>query len=196
MALRTFSKWMIAFTLLTLTMLSSAHAQTEAIFTGFNDALAGRCYNPATTLPDELIPNRLNIGIHSGIDPLTWQNTACVASTSAFNPRITMDTISFHVAAPDGFYISKIKFTQTGSTSGSNGGAGFRGATWVVDDDALTVPFAAGGWAATADLINQYKTAIPVSITTYLVAYGVGATLTGSASASNPAVVVELLPLP
>lgn len=176
-----FLTWMSAFTLMTVTIASSAQAQT-ATFSRFNDALPGRCYNAATTATDPSNPNRLIIGQHP---PTSTGLPNCYASDNG--PKVLMDTFSFHVEAPTGYFISKITFTQNMRTAGSRGGRGFAGANWVVDDDALRGP-------GSVDLTLQRKTFLPVSITTYLAAFG-GTVMSGSASATNPVVVVELAPL-
>ncbi len=178
---------LMASALLTLGIVSTAPAQT-ATFARINDAVAGRCYDPATTAPDTANLNRLKIGIH----PTTLTGTSCYASDNG--PSLMTDTISFYIEAPAGHYISKITFTQSGKTSGSRGGRGFRSATWVVADKAYTVPTTASGWTGSIDLSLKRKTLIPVSITTYLAAYG-GTVRSGSASASNPVVMVDLAPL-
>ena len=183
--------WAVSCALLWLSSYAPAFAQT-AEFSALTDALPGRCYNVATTQPDAANGNRLLIGVHAGISPQTFQNAACIALDDG--PALTMDTISFLVSAPPGYYITKINFTQVGSTSGSRGGAGFRGASWVVDDDASVIPATPTGWDATADLSGQKKTAVPVAITTFLAAGG-GSVRSGSASATTPVVTVELAPL-
>lgn len=98
-----------------------------------------------------------------------------------------MDTFTFNVEAPPGFYISSITFTQNMTTTGSRGGRGFASRSWVVDDEAL-----AGG--ENPDLSLAGKTRMPVSITTFLAAFGIQV-VSGSARASDPVVTVELLPL-
>lgn len=191
---KSIAAWLTGLVLLILSIASSAQAQTVT-FSAFNDALPARCYNPATTAPDSANANRLKIGIHTGSIPGTFaQSAACVASDAG--PTSMLDTISFLITAPANYYIKKITFTQSGTTYGARGGAGFRGATWVVDDDALTVPTTASGWSATVDytLTGQKKTEVPVAITTFLAAGG-GSLRTGTASASNPSVLVELAEL-
>jgi hypothetical protein len=161
----------------------AGRAQTPtATFSQIDDAVAGRCYDPATTSLDPAQPNRLRIGM-----------LGCAVS-SPNGSTVAMDTVRFLVEAPDGYYVARVTFTQNGTHDGSRGGAGFRGATWVVGTTARTVPMTAGGWAGTVDLSLERKTAVPVAITTYLAAYGIQV-VSGSASASNPAVVVELAPL-
>lgn len=151
---------------------TSAHAQT-ATFSGFRNI--GGCYSPSATAPDPLDPNRLMIG-----------TTACTAS-SPNGTRVIMDTLTFYVEAPAGYYISAITFTQNMRTTGSRGGLGFAAKSWVVDDEALT-------GTESPDLSLERKTILPVSITTFLAAFGIQV-VSGSASASNPVVAVELSPL-
>ena len=178
--------------LLLLGAAGSSSAQT-ATFSDVLDAVPARCYNAAATQPDPSNPNRLVIAMHTGIVPGSFGTAAgCVAYDSG--PSSTMDTISLVVNAPAGFYVSKVTFTQSGTTSGSRGGAGFRGATWVVGGDARTVSSATGGWAATFDLTGKNQTTVPVTITTFLAAAG-GTVRSGSARASNASVLVELAPL-
>lgn len=162
-------------------LMSMAGAQT-ATFSGFDDAVAGRCYDPATTAPDAIDGNRLRIGM-----------TSCTAS--APNGSIMSgDTLRLDVDAPPGYFITKLTFTQSGSSSGSRGGAGFRSAIWVVDSKPHTVPTTGTGWIGTVDVSLLRKTRIPVSITTHLAAFGIQV-VSGSASASNPQLVVELAPI-
>ena len=183
----------IASTGLTLAVSSMAGAQI-ATFARITDSVSSRCYDPATTVQDTATPNRLVIGVHTGTIAGTFGHSAsCFASDEG--PTLTTDTISVYVEAPAGHYISKITFTQAGSTSGSRGGRGFRSANWVVADRAYTVPVTPEGWMGSVDLSAERKTLIPVSITTYLAAFG-GDVLSGSATASDPVLQVEVLPLP
>ena len=193
MRMKTLPYVMIACALQTIAIVSVTLAQS-ATFVRIKDSVAGRCYDPATTAPDATNPNRLLIGIHSdtGADPF-GHSPGCIASDAG--PTLTTDTLSFYVEAPDGSYISKITFTQSGTTFGSRGGRGFRSTNWVVADRASTVPVTPEGWEGSVDLSLERRTLIPVSITTYLAAFG-GSVMSGSASASNPAVLVEVLPLP
>jgi hypothetical protein len=204
LAARQLSIGAIALLVSVLAVAATAQGQTATFFR-FTDALAGRCYDSAGTAPSgQVLTNQLNIAINSGVDPATFQNRACVASTLSGNPRLTMDTISFYVQAPAGFYISSLTFTQCGKNTGSSGGAGFRGATWVVDDSAMTVPNLAGGcpaesadrWESSLNLTGLGKTIVPVSITTYLAAFDGNLGGIGTASATSPVVQVGLTPLP
>lgn len=163
----------VAYGAILITVLAAAAQAQTATFSRFKSL--GGCYSPSTTAPDPLDPNRLLIG-----------TTACTAS-SPNGTRAIMDTFTFHVEAPVGYYISRITFTQNMRTSGSRGGMGFAARSWVVDDEAL----AAG---ESPDLTLVGKTRLPVSITTFLSAFGIQV-VSGSASASNPVVAVELSPL-
>lgn len=174
--------WLVGLTLHALNSVSPAFAQTVT-FSDINDAQPTRCYDPATTAPDPANPNQLNIGIKTGIIPGTFgTSAACYASDSGSS--LMMDTISFVITAPQYYYISKITFSQSITTSGSRGGQGFGAVNWVVDDN----PRSGTG---TVDLTGQNKTVVPVSITTALAAAG-GSVRSGSATASNPRVLVEL----
>jgi hypothetical protein len=166
---------------------AAVHAQSVTFF-GINDALANRCFNSAAARADPTNPNRLLIAIHPGSTSPYIQSAACYASDSG--PRSTMDTISFVVAAPVGYKISRIGYSYTGSTSGSRGGSGYIGSTWVVDDRAAAVFGGTTNWAT----LSGASTIVPVSITTTLVGFG-GNVSSGSASLTNPIVTVELVPL-
>lgn len=168
---------------------SAAHAQSVTFF-GVNDALPNRCFNAAATRADPANPNRLLIAIHPHSTSPYLQSAACYASDSG--PGATMDTISFVVAAPTGYSISRIAYTFTGATYGSRGGSGRIAGTWVVDDRAAV---AFGGTAGSSvNLAGSRKTVVPVSITVSLDGFG-GNVSSGWASLTNPVVTVELEPL-
>lgn len=170
---------------------SPAFAQT-ATFSDIDDAHAGVCYDPATTAADALNPNILRIGVHSGFSSTSWTNIGCIASTTSFYSRLMSDTIAARVLAPAGFYISRVTFTQTGTATASRVAQVFAGAQWVVDGDALPAGLSGG----VADLTGQFKTVVPVSFSIFLGAKVNGTSGSASASVANPALVVELLPLP
>lgn len=170
---------------------ASADAQV-ATFSAIDDASPGVCYDPATTAPDALNPNILHIGVHSGFSSTSWTNIGCIASTTSFHSRLMNDTIAARIEAPAGFYISRVTFTQTGSATSSRVGQVFAGAQWVVDGDALPGSLSGG----TIDLTGQFRTVVPVSFSIFLGAKINGTSGSASASVANPALVVELLPLP
>jgi hypothetical protein len=178
--------WVAGLILIALSSVAPAFAQTVT-FSDINDAVAGRCYNPAATAPDPVNPNQLNIGINTGIIPGTFGTSAgCYASDGGSS--LMMDTISFVITAPQYYYVSKITFTQSITTTSSRGGQAFSGVNWVIDD-------APRRGTGTVDITGQNKTVVPVSITTTLAAAG-GDVRSSSATASNPRVLVELQLLP
>jgi hypothetical protein len=175
---------------LALTLGTAVADAQVATFSNITDAVPQRCYNAAATAPDPGNPNRLAIAMHTGIVPGSFgTNAGCVASDEG--PVVTHDDIGFVVEAPTGYKVSKITFTQNGTTSGSRGGRGFRGATWVVGGDALVATTTGTGWLATIDLSGQNQTIVPVSISTFLAGAG-GSVRSGGATASNASVLVEL----
>lgn len=174
-----------------LAMAGRADAQSVT-FSAIDDAAAGVCYDPATSAPDPTDPNRLLIGVHSGVSSTSWTNTACVASTAAFHARQMSDTIAVRIEAPAGFYISRVTFAQVGSAQSSRVGQVFAGAQWVVDGDAM--PAALTG--ASVDLTSQLKTVVAVSFSVFLGAKINGTSGSASASVGSPQLVAELMPLP
>ena len=78
--LKSLTAWVAGVTVLVLHSLSPALAQTVT-FSEINDAVPGRCYDPATTAPDPVNPNQLNIGINTGYIPGSFfVSAACYAS--------------------------------------------------------------------------------------------------------------------
>lgn len=152
---------------------SAAEAQTPT-FSNFNDAAPGGCYEVAGTAPDPANPNLLRIA---------W--VGCSASAPNGN-ALLMDTFKFVVEAPEGYFVSRISFSQSGTSGGSRGGSGFIGVSWIVDQKALS-------GTGSHDISLHRKTRVPVTLTTFLAAFGIQV-VSGYAAASNPAVLVELAP--
>jgi hypothetical protein len=168
---------------------STAQAQV-AKFKQITDAVPSKFFDAATSAPDPSNPNKLIIGFNSGFDPTTFVANDFRASSLPFSNRAAMDTISFTVKAPTGYYISKITYTQrgtgfTGRTSSSMGGA-----TWVVAGHAasLGVFTSDPGLSGTADVAAMKLTSVPVSITVSLFAS------TGSVAVTSADVRVQLVP--
>jgi hypothetical protein len=166
-------------------------APPVATFSAISDAVPAKFFDAATSAPDAADPNRLIIGFDMGIDFRTFTGNDFRASAFPFSHRVAMDTISFTIDAPSGFYISKVTYTQRGT--GFNGRAAVSGgaATWVV----AGVPAALGVFmnnpnlVGTADLSALRTTTVPVSITVSLFAS------TGAVAVTSADVLVELLPL-
>jgi hypothetical protein len=163
-----------------------AQAQTVR-FKSIHDAVPSKFFDAATTAADPSNPNKLIIGFNAGLDPTTFTTAQFVVSS---NRRVAMDTISFTVTAPAGFYVARITFTQRGSgwtcRTCSSAGA----ATWVVAGHpaGLGVFTNNPALSGTADLTTLKLTTVPISITDSLFA------TTGSVTITGADVLVHLLP--
>jgi hypothetical protein len=144
-----------------------------------------------TSAPDSVDPNTLRIGFDTGSDPATLLARDFRASALPFSHRSAMDTISFTIEAPAGYFISKVLYAQqgTGATGRTDISAG--GVTWVV----AGIPANLGTFSnepdlsGTVDLTSLRLVSVPVSITVSLFAS------TGSVAVTDAGVHVELLQL-
>ena len=108
-----------------------------------------------------------------------------------------MDTISFRIVAPDGFYIKSVTYRQRGSGSNLRTGRAGGGSNWVIGDHAAdlgtfgTVPDV----AQTADLSGLRLTFVPVSITTALFSFSTPQAGAASIAITGADVLVELADL-
>jgi len=188
--------WIAGITLLALSTISTAQAQTVT-FSDINDAVPSRFFDAATSAPDPANPNRLIIGFNTGIDLKLWKVNGFAASTAAFYYPTAMDTISFRVEAPAGYYIAKLTYSQRGNGSVARSGKAGGGAHWVVDDNAVdlglfgTSPTLSG----TVDFTGQNRTSVSVSITNSLYAFAPPSLGTATITLTSADVLVELLPL-
>jgi hypothetical protein len=179
-----------------LALASPAYAQLVT-FSQISDAVGKRFFNPATTAPDPLNPNRLIIRMHTGMDWTISKGTDFRASTAAFSYTSAMDTIRFRVKAPAGYYIAKITYTQRGVSTAVRTGKVSGGAHWVVGDFAFnlgtfsTTP----GLSRTVDLTGRNLTSLPVSITASLFAYATPQGGAATLQLIGADVHVQLLPL-
>ena len=175
-------------------------APPVAQFVDINDAIPGRFFDAKNTAPSVDDPNRLVIAFHSGIDWNTWKNTEFRASTEAFSYPAAMDTISFRIEAPEGFYIARVTYSQGGRGSILRTGRAAGTAQWVVGS--FAAPLAQFGTTpalkSEADLTGLGLTSVPVSITNGLFAFT--APSAGSAivevNAAEVQVYLEALPNP
>ena len=85
---------------------------TPVTFTDLHDLVPQRCFSAALSTVDVA---SVRIGIESGHNPTTWQNKACIAATTAFNPRSVSDTFTVTVTAPPGQRITRVHYQQSGS---------------------------------------------------------------------------------
>jgi hypothetical protein len=173
-----------------------SHAQSVT-FSDINDAVPSRFYDAATSAPDLADPNKLVIGFNSGLDPANWKSNEFKASTAAFSHTSAMDTISFRIHAPEGFYISKITYGQRGTGSVVRTGKAAGGATWVVDEVAGNLGLFTTNptLTETADLTGQNKTFVSVSITNGLFVFATPSLGSATVAITYAEVAVELLPL-
>lgn len=187
-------------------------AQTDETvkFKDLNDAVPGRFFDAASSAPATApgaltiapcagVPdgNRLIIGFDSGRDPKTWQAKDFRASTAAFSHTTAIDTISFRVVAPRGFYIATITYSQTGAGSMVRTGKVSGGTHWVVGkvaEDLGTFATNPNLWS-TRDLIGLNRTSVRVSITSSLFAFSTPALGSASLAITGAEVCVSLLPL-
>jgi hypothetical protein len=180
------SRSVLAIALLFLICVSSAAQAQVAKFKSIRDAVPGKFFDATTTAPDPANPNRLLIGFNSGLDPLTFITTQFVA----FNHRTAMDTISFTVNAPLGFFVSKIIYSQRGVGSICRTCSSAGAATWVVAGHPASLGVFTNDptLSATADVTTLKLTTVPVSITDSLFA------ASGSVAITGADVLVKLLP--
>jgi hypothetical protein len=181
---------------LVLCAASSLHAQTVT-FSEANDAVPGRFFDARSTAADPVNPNKLIIGFNSGLDPRTWKLNDFRASTAAFTHGTAMDTITVRIQAPEGFYISRITYSQRGSGAVLRTGKAAGGGSWVVDDfsDDLGTFTSNPTLSRTLDLTGQNKTFLPVSITSGLFAFSTPALGAAHVVITGADLTVELLPL-
>jgi hypothetical protein len=174
---------------------SPAQAQI-ASFSKIQDAVPLAFFDAATSTADAVDPNRLIIGFDTGLDPITFLEREFRVSALPFSNRVATDTISFEIAAPIGYYISKITYTQQG--------AGFTGRTAVEDGTAswvvAGVPASLGVFTSeptlsrTADVAALKAQTVPVSITVTLFAGASGGLEITGADVQVELSLIELLP--
>ena len=137
------------------------------------------------------------IAFHSGIDWNTWKNTEFRASTEAFSYAAAMDTISFRIEAPEGFYIARVTYSQGGRGSIIRTGKAAGTAQWVVG--AFAAPLAQFGTTPAltgeADLTGLGMTSVPVSITNGLFAFATPSSGSAIVEVNSAEVQVYLEPL-
>jgi hypothetical protein len=175
----------------------SAQAQTVA-FSRISDAVGSRFFDPATTRVDPSDRNRLIIGFNTGLDAATLKYRDFKASTAAFSYTSAMDTISVRIAAPAGYYIARITYTQRGTGVALRIGNASGGATWTVGDVSASLgTFSTNpSFTRTIDLTGQNRTVVPVSITNSLYAFATPSSGSAVVQVTGADLRVQLLPLP
>ncbi len=182
-------------------MNAAASAQTTAVatFEDINDAVESRFFDAATSAADPAKPNTLVIRFNTGYDPATWKANDFRATTSTYGYASAMDTISFRVVAPGGYYISKITYTQRGTGASSWAAKAAGASNWVVGDFAsdLGVYGANPTLSRTMDFTGTSLqwTTLPVSITTGLFTFSPFQLGPASVAVTSAEVSVELEPM-
>lgn len=195
-----FTKWAACVAGAAIVMLSAVptaqSTDPAATFTRLRDAVPGRFFDAARTRPDASNPNRLIIGFNTGLDFTTFKWADFRASTAAFSYTTAMDTISFTVRAPEGYYIGTITYTQRGFGSVVRTGKAAGSANWVVGGwaadlgDFTTNP--SGSWRM--DVAHKKLRAVPVAITNSLFAFSTPVLGSASVAVTSADVVVTLIP--
>jgi hypothetical protein len=186
--------YVAGFTAVILSLSATALAQT-ATFSDVTDAVPGRFFDAAATLADEADPNTLVIGINEGFDFRTWKFNDFRASTLPFSHTSAMDTITFIVQAPEGYYISSITYSQRGAGSVLRTGKAAGMANWVVGEYAADLGVFGSNptLSGTADLAELKMTRVPVSISSSLFSFSTPALGAASVALTSADVRVELL---
>jgi hypothetical protein len=161
-----------------------------ARFVGISDAVALNFFEANTSAPDSVDPNILRIGFDTGSDPVTLIARDFRASALPFSHRSAMDTISFTIEAPAGYFVSRVIYSQEGTGAAGRTDVSAGGATWVVAGipDDLGVFSNDPNLSGTVDLTSLRLRSVPVSITVSLFAS------TGSVAVTGAAVHAELTP--
>jgi hypothetical protein len=176
-----------------------AQAQTPAVeFVDITDAVVGRFFDATTTAADPADPNRLIIRFNTGRDPASWRANDFRASTAAFSHQSAMDTISFRVVPPAGYYVSKITYNQLGSGSVVRTGVARGGSNWVVGDYAADLGTYATNpdLSETIDLTGLHLAFVPVSITSGVHVFSTPLAGSASLSITGAEILVQLEELP
>ena len=149
-----------------------AQAQS-VVFAEVRDAVPLKFFSAATTAPDAVNPNSLVIGFESGRDSGDSLDDEFRATTRTSGNRVAIDTLSFNIVAPPGYYVASVTYEQEGSGAILRVADARGASSWVVNNQPLalgmfrTNPTVAG----TALLNNAKPIVVPVSITTSLFAF-------------------------
>jgi hypothetical protein len=190
--------WVARVAVAAMVLGASATASGQTVtFSDLNDAVPGRFFDAATSAPDPNNPNRLIVGFNTGLDFRTWKANDFRASTASFSHTSAMDTLSFVIQAPDGYYISKITYTQRGTGYVLRTARAAGTANWVIGEYAadLGVFGSSPDLSRTMDLSATRLTRVPVSISNSLFAFSTPLLGSASVSVTGADVVVELAAL-
>jgi len=179
----------IAAVVIAVLFTAASQAQAQAVtFIQIKDAVPGKFFDATKSRLDPANPNHLIIGFDSGFDPVTLVSNAFSVSPLAFSNRRAMDTLSFVLKAPAGFYIGTVTYTQHGAGSTGRTDVEWGGATWMVARD----PHVLGTFSSNPNLtqtvdVSKFRlTSPPVVITLSLFSQ------TGSLAITSADVLVTL----
>ncbi len=195
-----FAKWIARATgTMAIVLGGAVAAQGQTVtFVDIRDAVPTRFFDATTTTQDDVNPNMLHIGLNTGLDFRTFKYADFRASSTAFSHAAAMDTISFRVLAPVGYYISKISYAQRGAGSVVRTGKAAGMANWkvahIVGD--LGVFGTNPALMDSIDLTGLNLTDVPVSISNSLFAFSTPLLGSATVGLTGAEVVVELQPLP
>lgn len=184
----------------------AAHGQTDTVgdtavsytptasFTEIRDAVPGRFFDSDNTVANG---NTLRIGFNTGLDFRTFRYNDFRASSTSFSHPNAMDTISFRVSAPEGYYIASITYSQRGTGSVLRTGRAAGMTNWVVGKIAADLgTFGTNPTLSdTIDLTGLNLTDVPVSISNSLFAFSTPLLGSATVGVTGAEVVVELSPL-
>ena len=136
---------------------------TPVTFTDLHDLVPQRCFSAALSTVDVA---SVRIGIESGHNPATWQNKACIASTTAFNPRSVSDTFTVTVTAPPGQHLTRVHYQQSGNRLLERSLYWFASGTGQLTANGVSVPFSftLPNLTRTIDLTGQNVESATISV--------------------------------
>ena len=189
-----FAKWITCLASVAIVITAvTLRGQAPVQFAGIDDAVEFRFFDVATS---RTLGNKLIIGFNTGRDPASWLANDFRASTAAFSRRWAMDTISFNVQAPSGYYITRMTYSQTGTASVIGTGKVSGQTTWLVDGFAYDL----GTFTLTPtiskslDLTSLRRSSVPVSITTTLSAYATTSLGSATLAITGAELLVQVAP--
>ena len=179
---------------------SAAPAGAQQVtFTDIRDAVPSKFFNPAadSTRVDPADPNTLQIGFESGRDSGDFRDDEFRASTEAFGNRVAMDTLSFNIVAPPGYYISSITYEQTGAGSIIRVADARGGSSWIVGGEPAHLGFFRSDptLSRTVTFSDSRLTVVPVSITTSLFVFAPVTSGEATVELTSAKVVATVAPL-
>jgi hypothetical protein len=181
-----------------LTLAAPARAQ-NVTFTDVRDAVPAKFFNPSadSTRAHAADPNTLQIGFESGRDSGDFLDNEFRASTEAFGNRVAMDTLSFNVVAPPGYYVSSITYVQAGAGSIVRVADARGASSWIVAGEPAHLGFfrANPALSRTVTLSDSQLTVVPVSITTNLSVFAAATSGDATVELTSAKVVVTVAPL-